>query len=104
LSEKSFEDYLANFGNPNHEAKYFGWLSNDIPEYDIAAIPTTVFTRLNNLRPEIIPHDDFDHQLVRDYYQGITKTEAEKRIQDMLNAVGKRERTALPSKPWWKLW
>jgi hypothetical protein len=104
LSEKNFDDYSANFGNPKHETKYFGWLSNDIPEYDIASIPTTVFTRLNNLRPEIVPHKDFDHQLVRDYYQGITKAEAEKRINDMLKAVKERERTASSSKPWWKIW
>lgn len=35
VSQKSFQDYSGNFQNPNHEAKYFGWLSNDIPEYEI---------------------------------------------------------------------
>lgn len=106
LSEKSFEDYSRNFGNPNYEAKYFGWLSNDIPEYEVpeGGIRTTVFTRKGGLRPEIVPHTDFDHQLVHDYYEGITKAEAAKRIQTMLKFVSERTKGTRPSKPWWKLW
>ena len=51
LSEKNFHDYKNNYNNPNHEAKYFGWLCNDIPEYEIIEnIPTTVFTRTNGQR------------------------------------------------------
>lgn len=52
LSEKSFQDYSENFGNPIHEGKYFGWLSNDIPEYEVpdGSIPTTVLTRKDGLR------------------------------------------------------
>lgn len=93
LSEKSFQDYSDNFKNPDHEAKYFGWLSNDIPEYEVsdASIPTTVFTRKGGLRPEIVPHEDFDHPLVRDYYEGITKAEAERRIEDMLRVVDEND-------------
>lgn len=93
LSEKSYLDYSENFRNPNHKAKYFGWFSNDIPEYEIRddSIPTTVFTRQNGLRPEIVPHQDFDHQLVHDYYRGITRAEAEKRIKDMLKIVNERD-------------
>ncbi|HEX4875704.1 MAG TPA: DUF2199 domain-containing protein, partial [Chitinophagaceae bacterium] len=83
-----------------------GWLSNDIPEYEIpeGSIPTTVFTRKDGLRPEVVPHKDFDHQLVRDYYEGITKAEAEKRIQTMVKIVNERDRKESPSKAWWKLW
>ncbi|PWU03524.1 MAG: DUF2199 domain-containing protein [Bacteroidetes bacterium] len=89
LNEKSFIDYSENFNNPNHEAMYFGWLSNDIPHYEFTdvSIPTTVFTRQNGLRPEVVPHKDFDHQLVRDYNEGITKGEAERRIHNMLNEI-----------------
>ena len=63
-----------------------------------------VYHRLNNQRPEVDPHDNFDHQLVLDYYSGITKAQAEKRINDMLEAVHERERGAVPAKPWWKIW
>lgn len=106
LSEKSFQDYSDNFGNSDHEAKYFGWLSNDIAEYEISesSVPTTVFTRKEGLRPEIVPHQDFDHPLVRDYYKGITKAEAERRIQNMLRAVNEKDIEKEPTKPWWKLW
>ena len=89
LSEKSFNDYSDNFDNENHETKYFGWLCNDISEYEFKEnIPTTVFTRTGNQRPEIIPHEDFDHPFVKDYYNGITKDEAERRIKTMLNRIG----------------
>lgn len=93
LSEKSFQDYSTNFTNPDHAARYFGWLSNDIPEYEVpeGSIPTTVATRKNGLRPEIIPYEDFDHELVRDYYEGITKAEADTRIQAMLKVVNERD-------------
>lgn len=88
LSEKSFQDYSDNFKNENHEAKYFGWLSNDLPDYDFKeSIPTTVFIRTGNQRPEIVPHRDFDHPFVKDYYNGITKAAAERRIKEMLKTM-----------------
>jgi hypothetical protein len=88
LSEKSFQDYSDNYNNENHETKYFGWLCNEIPDYEfMESIPTTVFTRKGNQRPEIIPHEDFDHPFVRDYCIGITKIEAEKRIKNMLEKI-----------------
>lgn len=89
LSEKSYQDYADNFNNDNHETQYFGWLCSRIPEYqDTMNIPTTVKTKTGNNRPEVIPHDDFDHPFVRDYYNGITKEEAEKRIKSMLKNIG----------------
>jgi hypothetical protein len=85
LSEKSFNDYSENYNNNDHEAGYFGWLSSRIPEYDFEkSIPTNVVTRTGGYRPEIIPHEDFDHPFVTDYYSGITKAEAERRINKML--------------------
>jgi len=85
LSETSFKDYLKNFDNENHETQYFGWLSNYIPQYQFEnSIPTTVVTKSGNDRPEIFPHNDFDHPFVKDFYNGITKEEAEKRIREIL--------------------
>lgn len=85
LSETSFKDYLENFDNENHETQYFGWLSNYIPQYQFEnSIPTTVITKSGNDRPEIFPHNDFDHPFVKDFYNGITKEEAEKRIREIL--------------------
>ena len=85
LSETSFKDYLENFDNENHETQYFGWLSNYIPQYEFSnSIPTTVVTKSGNDRPEIFPHKDFDHPFVKDFYNGITKEEAEKRIREIL--------------------
>ena len=88
LSEKSYKDYSDNYNNENHETGYFGWLCSHIPEYEnTLSIPCNVNTKLGNQRPEIIPHKDFDHPFVNDYYNGITKKEAEKRINDMINAL-----------------
>jgi len=103
LSEKNFQEYADNFKNQNLQTKYFGWLSNDIPEYEfLEGIPTTVFTKTGNARPEIVPHKDFDHPFVKDYYNGITKQEAENRIKAMLNITSDRDKKI--SKPWWKFW
>lgn len=93
LSEKSFMDYSENFQNENHQSKYFGWFCNHLPDYlDFTiGIPTTIITRSGNLRPEVIPHMDFNHQLVRDYYNGISIKEATKRIENMLSIISQRE-------------
>lgn len=105
LSEKSFQDYSDNYDNKEYETMYFGWLSNDLPDYEFKeSIPTTVFTRTGNHRPEIVPHEGFDHPFVKDYYNGITKAEAEKRINAMLKIVAEREKVQDPKKPWWKFW
>jgi hypothetical protein len=100
LSEKSFLDYSENFRNENHVTKYFGWLCNALPEYDFKeSIPTTVYTKTGNNRPEIVPHSDFKHPFVFDYYNGITKEEAERRIEKMLGGEKKKI-----NKPWWRIW
>ena len=81
LSEKSFNDYQANFDNKNHETAYFGYLCNDIPGYESTlSIPTSVETRVGGQRPNIIPDPAFDNQLVKDFYSGISIREAEERI------------------------
>ena len=85
LSEKSFEDYSKNYNNENHETTYFGWLCNDISDYEFnESVPMTVFTQKDNRRPLLVPHEDFNHQFVKDYYNGISKCLAEKRINNIL--------------------
>ena len=90
LSDKRFEDYSETCNSENHETKYFGWLSNYLPDYENTTnIPTTVYTKKGNSRPEIIPNNDFEHQFVNDYHNGITKEEAERRIKKMLDSIKK---------------
>ena len=88
LSEQSFKDYKENYNNENHETQYFGWFASSIPQYNFEeSIPTTVVTQKGNQRPQIFPHRDFDHPFVKDYYNGISKEEAEKRINEMLSKI-----------------
>jgi len=85
LSEKSFEDYLEHYDDEDYETSYFGWLCNKIPGYTFEkSIPATVYTQKGNQRPVIVPHKDFDHPFVHDYYNGITVEEAESRVAAML--------------------
>jgi hypothetical protein len=107
LSEKSYVDYEKNFKKDSEEKGYFGWLCNDIIDYEFSeSIPMNVFTRNNGQRPEIIPHKDFDHPFVKDYYNGISKKEAERRISNMLEIVNKNEteKAEAEKKKWWKIW
>lgn len=85
LSEKSFEHYSSNYNNAEHEAIYFGWISNNLEGYENTLnIPADIHTKPNGQRPEAVPHHDYDHPFVIDYYEGITKTEAENRINRVL--------------------
>lgn len=105
LSEKNYTDYSQNFNNQHHQTTYFGWLCNDIPGYQFKeSIPTTVHTSTGNQRPEIIPHQDYNHPFVKDYHNGITIAEAERRITEMINAIQTRDQKLQPTKPWWKIW
>ncbi|WP_286911813.1 DUF2199 domain-containing protein [Flavobacterium sp. UBA4197] len=105
LSDKSFQDYMENFDDQNHETQYFGWLCNNIPGYEFSeSIPTTVYTKKGNQRPEIVPHKNFDHPFVRDYYNGITKKEAERRIKTMLQKIEDHQPELKVTRSWWKFW
>ena len=82
LSEKSFNDYKEHYNSTDHLTTYFGYLSNQLPSYDnTLSIKTNVETAADNNRPEIFPHDDqMDNPFVRDYFEGISREEAERRI------------------------
>lgn len=43
-----------------------------------------------------MPHKDFDHPFVRDYYNGISKAEAEARIADMMGKTKDYKEPELP--------
>lgn len=102
LSEKSFGDYSDNYNNPDYEAQYFGWLCSSIPGYEFPdSIPTTVRTRSGNQRPAIFPHKNFDHPFVRDFYNGIPKEEAERRVRAMTGEDAGSE-VVVKKKPWSK--
>ena len=85
LSAASFADYEEHFNNEDHQTEYFGWLANPLPDYDFSvSIPLRVITGTGKQRSEIVPYEDFDHLFVRDYYAGIIREEAERRIHAML--------------------
>ena len=77
--------------NPN--PNFFG---QDEFTYSVTAVEknitrtstVTITVAAVNDRPEIFPHEDFEHPFVRDYYDGILKTEAENRINEMIKNVG----------------
>ena len=86
LSEKSFEDYESNYKKEEEEKTYFGIICNEIPDYKDTTIGlhVNVNTRNGGIRPEIIPHET-EHQLVRDWENGITLKEALSRIEKTLD-------------------
>jgi hypothetical protein len=103
LSEKSFTDYTANYENTNYEASYFGWISNILPDYpDTRKVPTTVYTQTGGKRPLIVPHEGFDHPFVKDYYNGIAKAEAERRIAEMIKITGADSVPSRAKRPWYR--
>lgn len=86
LSEKSFNEYLDNYDNKNFEGEYFGWLSSFLPDYQFTeSIPTNIVVNNTIGRPFIYPHESFEHPFVDDFYNGIEKEEAERRIDFVLN-------------------
>jgi hypothetical protein len=84
LSEKSFNEYEADFKSNVEEKTFFGMISNEIPDYEISTLGlhVNVNTRNGGIRPEIIPHET-EHKLISDWENGITFKEAEKRVERM---------------------
>ncbi|MCW3106161.1 MAG: hypothetical protein JWQ09_667 [Segetibacter sp.] len=84
LSEKSFNDYKANFHNNDHEAIYFGFLCNWITGYESTlSLHTNVELSKGGSRPQVIPHES-DHLFLKDYYNGISIEEAQRRIAEAM--------------------
>lgn len=105
LSENSYSDYKENFRKEDEEKIYFGWLCNNIKGYHFSeSIPMNVVTRKDGLRPELFPHESFDHPFVTDYYNGISKEEAERRISEMIQIIRDNSGGKVENKKWWQLW
>ncbi len=86
LSEKSYNEYAENYHNEEFESGFFGWLSNNLPDYSFEEpIPTDVIVNNKIGRPFVYPHESHNHPFVNDFYLGISKEEAEKRIDFILN-------------------
>lgn len=85
VSETTFKDYQQNYHSEAHEVSYFGYVCNNLLGYeDTLNVPSTVVTQAGNKRPHVFPHEDFEHPLVHDFYHGISKEEAESRIEEMI--------------------
>ncbi|GAA1487354.1 DUF2199 domain-containing protein [Brachybacterium sacelli] len=84
VGEGSYLDYVEHYEDPDHREHYAGQLATAIPGYSHPfSVPVQVITR-GMQRPVIVPDSTFGHALVRDFYDGISRTEAELRIRSML--------------------
>ena len=85
VSAKSYEEYNTNFDSMAYESGFFGWICNKINGYkDTLQIPTDVIVHPGTQRPRLKPHADHQHQLVLDFYNGISREEAESRIHEVI--------------------
>ncbi|WP_300661165.1 DUF2199 domain-containing protein [Fluviicola sp.] len=82
VSEKTFEEYKSEFKKDSELKTYFGMISNEWNDYEKSTLNlhVNIETRNGNLRREITPHEA-DHPLISDWENGITLSEAEKRIE-----------------------
>ena len=91
LSQESFEDYQNNFKIETIERTYFGMICNEIIDYSVTTLGlhVNVQVRKGGIRPEILPHQA-GHQLIKDWENGISIEEAEKRIEKAINNIGEQ--------------
>ena len=90
LGQESFNDYLENGEQEDHQETYYAWFNSLLPDYgeekmeDLKAI---VRTQGKGKRPliEIYKEQSFPSKLADDYHNGITEEEALRRIDHVLN-------------------
>lgn len=81
VSESDFNECLEHYEDDSYRAAYGGHLATALPGYrSVTTVPVLVRTR-GRFRPVISPDSTFDHPLVRDFHDGITRKEAELRIR-----------------------
>ncbi|MES2238919.1 MAG: DUF2199 domain-containing protein [Bacteroidota bacterium] len=85
VSENNFNEYKSNFKNQTDKKIYFGTICNEIADYEESTVGlhVNVSTRIDELRPELIPHKS-EHRLVSEWENGITFHEANSRIEKIL--------------------
>lgn len=84
LTEEDFDDIILSSQDGDHSKEYTGLLGTTIPGYESTrSVPVHVRTH-GYERPSITPDPRFDHALVRDFYEGITREEAELRWRTAL--------------------
>lgn len=86
LSEKNFKYYMDNFNEDISGAAFFGYLCNQIPGYEnTLLLKANVVCGTKGNRPEIFLQDDQqDNAFVRDYINGITLEEVDRRVHMLL--------------------
>ncbi len=85
VSEQSFKNYDENFERTDYESGFFGWLCSKLEGYeDTLQIPTDVVANAGTQRPTLHLHKNHKHPLVTDFYKGIAKEEAERRIHQIM--------------------
>lgn len=86
LNEDCFEDYSKNYFSNDHEAVYFGFLSNQIPGYNnTLSVRVTIYAHKGMERPEAVPHkDQTRNKFVSDFYNGISADDVQRKIKYIL--------------------
>lgn len=81
VSGSDFADYVEHYEDDRYRAAYAGHLATALPGYRaVSTVPVLVRTQ-GRFRPVISPDSTYDHPLVRDFHDGITRQEAELRIR-----------------------
>jgi len=86
LNEESYQDYDKHYLDTDHEATYFGYISNQIPGYDnTLSVRVTVHAHKGVNRPVVVPHaDQRTNPFVSDYYKGISKADVVRKLKDVM--------------------
>ncbi|MNJ83337.1 hypothetical protein D3C87_07530 [compost metagenome] len=81
VSEKTFDEYKADFRKDAEPKTYFGMICNELNDYRESTLHlhVNIETRNDGFRPEVIPHQT-DHPLISDWENGITLEEAKQRV------------------------
>ncbi len=88
LGEKNFEYYMDHFNDDIEGETFFGYLCNHIPEYeDTLLLAANVVCGPANQRPRVLLHTSQSESstFVKDFTEGITKQEADRRIHTVLD-------------------